>query len=631
LARVSSIKIGSLFEDDTSETASGTHDPSILDLTDHCELNELIPQAFIDTEGFKMFELERYNDEKKKLVHISNQFEALQTKLSQELIAKEEAEKMLRSKIDEKTTSDAMFQIRASNTKMKEISINLWSAVGALIESERKVLKHLGGCLRWKLQDHSQTMSEAMSEAPTLKQPKSHTSEQKMLASAEERIRELNAQVNVLKSSISKMENKKDAEVSKEGRISAKQPTAIEFNKLKLDYATGKAELGTIKEELNAFKSNVSILQLQLDKNQSILQNKDREISNLLYELEEVTKRAEFTNAGERLTNEQRSPVNSLSEEMNGSEFSSNLNSSSLVSPISRPPPPQRVVNYDLEKRVKELEIELIESKGSKNDEMMGKLSKVQKTIEKCLQVKESKTDISTVDKLTAEVASILASAQVSFKNSENECADLRQKLVSYSKEDEDFKTSMANIQSGIEVCLNLEKNPYSESEIVCIIRKLIDHTNLLERKLQNQTSEFTDLKNSLSATLEQEEKVKAKLKERNQSLKEQIKTLEQLSTSEPKNNLNSAAKDLEVQKERMASEKLYYENSTLLQNLKKALEEITELKNATKNYQELVDKITKYTTEIKEANAQIESYKKAIDEKEGLILSKDEVFYNLI
>jgi DNA repair exonuclease SbcCD ATPase subunit len=194
--------------------------------------------------------------------------------------------------------------------------------IGDLINAERTVLKHLGGALRWfesfncrKVIEHSVSMSNA----PTLKVKPSEAELKRKLNSSEERIRELDAQVKVLKNTVARLENEqvplrelasdaqREARRAREDRDAIKktlatsptsQPSALEFNKIKLDYATTRAELVDVKEELDALKDTQASLQLQLEEDQALIQSKDRMIANLLSELEEASTKMELARAG---------------------------------------------------------------------------------------------------------------------------------------------------------------------------------------------------------------------------------------------------------------------------------------------------------------------------------------------
>jgi hypothetical protein len=161
-----------------------------------------------------------------------------------------------------------------------------------------------------------------LSNAPTLKIKPSESELKRKLNSSEERVRELEAQVNVLKRNISRLENEqvplrelasdaqKEARRARDDRDAIKktlntsptiQPSNLEFNKMKLDHATCRAELIDVKEELGALKDSQATLHLQLEEDQALILSKDRMISNLLSELEDASNKIEYSRAGGKI------------------------------------------------------------------------------------------------------------------------------------------------------------------------------------------------------------------------------------------------------------------------------------------------------------------------------------------
>ncbi|KAJ3360666.1 hypothetical protein HDU91_004429 [Kappamyces sp. JEL0680] len=316
LTRAVSMRIGSLFSDEVDAQTNYTSDSNTPDLTDTLTLNSILQQAMIDTEGFTILLPERYLEQKKRLVQITNYLESLQNKLSLELKVKEATENILKFNSDDRAQVDeAQRQLQRSQTKMNDIS---------KVQAERTVMKHLGGALRWyavaqmltvrKVDDMSQTMSNA----PTLKVKRGDQDSQRKLKSAEDRVKELEAQVQVLKTSVARMEFEQEplrelaagaqrqARKALEQRDALKQspndqPSSLEFNRAKLDYATAQTELTELKEELAALKDSQASLQLQLEDDQGLIQSKDRMIANLLSELEEATNKIEMSRAGGKI------------------------------------------------------------------------------------------------------------------------------------------------------------------------------------------------------------------------------------------------------------------------------------------------------------------------------------------
>jgi hypothetical protein len=122
--RAAQLKIGALFNDEFSEAATSyTNDSNVPDLTDPLTLNSLLVQATADSEGFPVLSPDRYLDQKKRLVQISNAFESIQNKLSLEVKVKEATQNVIKFNSDSpKQVEEATLQLRKSERKMQELS-----------------------------------------------------------------------------------------------------------------------------------------------------------------------------------------------------------------------------------------------------------------------------------------------------------------------------------------------------------------------------------------------------------------------------------------------------------------------------------------------------------------------------
>jgi hypothetical protein len=122
--RAAQLKIGALFNDEFSEAATSyTNDSNVPDLTDPLTLNSLIVQATADSEGFPILSPERYLDQKKRLVQISNAFESIQNKLSLEVKVKEATQNVIKFNADSpQQVEEATLQLRKSERKMQDLS-----------------------------------------------------------------------------------------------------------------------------------------------------------------------------------------------------------------------------------------------------------------------------------------------------------------------------------------------------------------------------------------------------------------------------------------------------------------------------------------------------------------------------
>ena len=118
------IKIGSLFADDNGDTMTNyTTESNIPDMTDQITVNSILMQATTDSEGFTVLFPEKYLEQKKRLVQITNYFESLQNKLSLEYKVKEATENILKfNGNDDSQADEAKKQLALTELKLKDIS-----------------------------------------------------------------------------------------------------------------------------------------------------------------------------------------------------------------------------------------------------------------------------------------------------------------------------------------------------------------------------------------------------------------------------------------------------------------------------------------------------------------------------
>src|SRR6476660_9741553 len=116
---------------------------------------------------------------------------------------------------------------------IKFLDLELWIVVNDLIKVERTVLKHVGGALRWKVNE----ISQSMSNAPTLRVAKPDEDIKRKLTSAEDRVKELEAHVEVLKSTVSRLDSSQDHSQGQTRQVdeNTTSPNMLAFNRMKLD------------------------------------------------------------------------------------------------------------------------------------------------------------------------------------------------------------------------------------------------------------------------------------------------------------------------------------------------------------------------------------------------------------
>jgi hypothetical protein len=124
LSIATSLKIGGLFNDDFSEAATSyTNDSNVPDLSDNLTMNSLLVQSTADTEGFSILTPEKYLDQKKRLVQLTNSFESIQNKLSLEFKVKEATENVIKFNSENlPQLEEAKRQLIKSEKKMQDLS-----------------------------------------------------------------------------------------------------------------------------------------------------------------------------------------------------------------------------------------------------------------------------------------------------------------------------------------------------------------------------------------------------------------------------------------------------------------------------------------------------------------------------
>ena len=138
---------------------------------------------------------EKYTEQKNRLFQIQGYYDSLQAKLRKEIKTKEEAERSLQQNPDDRDSQNKMAR---SDAKMMDISKELWQVMGDLIKAERTVTKHLCGVIKLKA-------NEAF-DAPTLKVDRGAQDAKRKLVAAEDKVQQLDTQVEKLKDKIKRLE-----------------------------------------------------------------------------------------------------------------------------------------------------------------------------------------------------------------------------------------------------------------------------------------------------------------------------------------------------------------------------------------------------------------------------------------
>ncbi|KAJ3254572.1 hypothetical protein HDU77_004058 [Chytriomyces hyalinus] len=301
-----------LSTDESETTAFDSPDPS-----------QLIPSALSDSKQFKVLSPDKLEERRKELSTLTGQVSVLQNRLTLETKIREAA-LALASGTDRDAASSA--QLAVANKKVDAIASDLFKACSKLMEVERVVLKHTAAVLRFAAKNASSTGTKTLDE--TLSKAQENAAK---LASSETKVKEYEREIIFLKSTITRLESdadprkrelesvkkKLDAEEQSSRKMERKlrdserqlrnleddvkylksgpQTANSDMNRLKLDLATLRAENGGLQDELFTVKKQLGDAQEQLDEQLSGMDEKDRTITNLLSELEEVANQLEVT------------------------------------------------------------------------------------------------------------------------------------------------------------------------------------------------------------------------------------------------------------------------------------------------------------------------------------------------
>ncbi|KAJ3071548.1 Acidic endochitinase [Podochytrium sp. JEL0797] len=282
---------------------------------------QLLPSALADSKLFRILPPDKLEDHRKELSALKQQVSALKNRLTLESKIREAA--MVLAQAEGGTRAEG--QLEASNKKVDAIARDLRSASTKLMDVERVILKHTAGVLRFGARNYG-------SGAKGISRDDADETAIKM-ASSETKLKEYEREIVFLKSTVTRLENdsnplkkevaalktKLDSESQDKRKLerslrdatreiktltdnetylkstATNAPASSDVNRLKLDLATLRSENSNLQEELSSSKTKLSDLQSRLDQELNLLEDKDRTITNLLSELEEVTNQLEIT------------------------------------------------------------------------------------------------------------------------------------------------------------------------------------------------------------------------------------------------------------------------------------------------------------------------------------------------
>ena len=236
---------------------------------------------------FSILEHDAYLQRKNELIIISARYEKCQDEITNETEKADAIKKSLMSvDVGRTETKESRAILRTAEENIGNLTKTLRIEAEKLILCERELLKHLAALLKLKTQ-HSCTHFEM-----------GDTDIKGLLEASEARVAELEAHSAKLEGSVSRLEAEQKA--TKQAADGNR-----ELNRLKLDHSKIKSALADAEEELLSKNDSIATLQLQFKKDQDIIQNKDRIISNLMAEIEELQACVDINKMGGYIRREQ--------------------------------------------------------------------------------------------------------------------------------------------------------------------------------------------------------------------------------------------------------------------------------------------------------------------------------------
>ncbi|KAJ3145196.1 hypothetical protein HDU89_007517 [Geranomyces variabilis] len=300
-----------------------TDDSPMIDVADGMIMDFMVQEAMSSTADFRVLPSEAYDARKKDLRVATAHIRSLQKRLALETKIREAAVSLAKFDSGDKAQmASAKEQLAQAERKVEAIAISLWRAVQRMMDAERSVFKHMTGVLRWNVKNLREA-SNAQAEQPR-KGSESVAELRARLESAENKIKEQQRENSILQSSVSRLtmeqeplrklaeKAKKEARMTREFRDKAPSGRRGSDERLRLDLATAQADVQNLAEDLEESRDKIAKLQLQLDENVTVMEEKDSTIADLLAEVEEMTNQADMkaaaaaveTKSGARGTND---------------------------------------------------------------------------------------------------------------------------------------------------------------------------------------------------------------------------------------------------------------------------------------------------------------------------------------
>ncbi|KAJ3126226.1 hypothetical protein HK098_007782 [Nowakowskiella sp. JEL0407] len=485
-------------------------------LADDMLMQVAVQECVVDSKRFQILSSEKYDAQKKELGELNSEISNLHNRLTVENRIKEAALQLAKLQNANKEQSvAAQEQLSHASKRVDAISTDLWNATGKVMEVERSVLKHIAAILRTEVLKKSDSSSDRK-DVEALK---------KQMSSTEIKCKEQEQMITVLKSTINRVQEESeggqreiitlrdendllnrrikklermlsDSETEKTELLNNSQPS--DYNQTKLELESSRAEVELVKMDLEQERNTLANLRLQLDEDQALLEEKDRTISDLLSELEELQTKMEMDqhrnssqnlNGDSNLVNQLQSRVRELEQEI---ELNPKKNRSSYIKAREQ-------IAEDSEKRKSvfgaQLKDAIMERERlkSENQDQKERINELERRLEGMVD-----SSVANENKeANAQQQSRIKQLETQLNNATKDTQDLKKLYININSNSPSLKTTTASDMFNIPLFIDKVNTLISEKENLS--KKLKETEDALESQISDISTQLTELERSTS------------------------------------------------------------------------------------------------------------------------------------
>ncbi|KAJ1570146.1 hypothetical protein HK096_001161 [Nowakowskiella sp. JEL0078] len=544
-----------------------------------------VQECIVDAKRFPILQPEKYDLLKKELSDLNSEMSNLHNRLSIENRIREAAYALAKSPSTTKEQSRAaQEQLSQASRRVDLISTDLWKTSGKIMETERSVLKHLAAVLR----------TEALKKNEGLEEKKEVVTIKKQLASAETKCKEQDQMVSVLRATLSRVEEecstaqrevvslteesatynrrvkkleKMIAESEEDLLEMKKNQTPADYIQTKLELKSSRAEIELFKLDLTQERDATANLRLQLEEDQNVLEEKDRTISNLLSEMEELQNRLDMEEQSNKPSADDSLLVKELKEKIiilekdkvNGRVNSIMSNGTSVLREQMIEENEKRKSLYGTQLKEAVMERERLKSDlRDERDKIKDMERQIERLRESSVQSTRENDDVARIMSQLSTKERLIAELKIRLEESDVNTGDLRKAYVD----------------------LNGSGDSFSVLNLVTKIKNLVDEKKRVDQGLQDSVRQIEKIRRENTDKIERltdsHDEIQTQLTRTNQHLESEL------------NRTKTTLKDTEFR-----LETLKQQEKSLMDDLKSSKndlddkkKELVELRNQARDYQ---------------------------------------------